>query len=718
MPRYLKLLLWLLSGVALLCIVFVMVISIMNWNWARPWVNRELSELAHRQVQIDGDIRIDWQRAEGYDGWRGLIPWPSVYAHDVTVANPEWATSGPTMARVEALQILLDVPGLTQHVVRFADIAIHEGQVVLERRADGVNNWTFGDEESTDEGSGWQLEIERLMLVNASLRVLDTGRELDVVVTGDTLDSDAAGEQGYGTQWAVEGQYRGVAVNGEGQMGQVLALQNGGEPFPVQGELHVGATSLKAEGTVSRPRELAALDVRLELSGPTMADLYPILGLALPQTPPYQTSGRLIGDLDTEQPTWSYEDFTGTVGKSDLGGTLTYQRREPRPILTGNLDSKLLRFEDLGPLVGAPTSSATADSDESDDAKESGNADEADGTDETQETDAQGQEGQLTESLEQPDDKALPVADADTNAWSVMDADVTFAAQRIESTADLPLDDVKGHVTLSDSVMRFEPLDFGVAGGTLESMITLDGNTEPIQASLDAQARGLQLGQLFPGVESMDAALGSVHGDANLTGRGNSVSDLMEHASGDLTAIVSRGTVSRFLLEAAGLNVANMVFVKLFGDEQVTLECLAAEFRIDDGLVDTRTFVLETDDAVVTVEGQINLATEVMDLDIHPDNKSVRIFTLRSPLYVAGTFKEPDIGVQKGPVAARAGAAVALGVVATPLAALLPLLNVGTDDETTCVAGRAGANEGGQPESGEKLEGSVPGANPNDPIPH
>src|SRR3546814_19932229 len=91
-----------------------------------------------------------------------------------------------------------------------------------------------------------------------------------------------------------------------------------------------------------------------------------------------------------------------------------------------------------------------------------------------------------------------------------------------------------------------------------------------------------------------------------------------------------------------------------------------------------RAFRLETDDTIVDITGQINLATERLDLDIRPENKTLRIFTLRSPLYAKGTFKNPDVGVQTGPLIARAGAAVVLGVVATPFAALLPLLTTGT----------------------------------------
>src|SRR5690606_40015128 len=128
-----------------------------------------------------------------------------------------------------------------------------------------------------------------------------------------------------------------------------------------------------------------------------------------------------------------------------------------------------------------------------------------------------------------------------------------------------------------------------------------------------------------------------------------------------------------------------MVIVKLFGDEQIMLNCLAADFDVKNGLMQTKAFKLDTDDAAIDITGTINLASEKLDLYIDPENKSLRIFTLRTPLYVRGTFKDPDIGVHEGPIAARAGAAVALGVIATPLAAILPLLNLGTDDSNDCV---------------------------------
>ncbi|MGE4339146.1 MAG: AsmA-like C-terminal region-containing protein, partial [Pigmentiphaga sp.] len=126
------------------------------------------------------------------------------------------------------------------------------------------------------------------------------------------------------------------------------------------------------------------------------------------------------------------------------------------------------------------------------------------------------------------------------------------------------------------------------------------------------------------------------------------------------------------------------IMAKIFGDEQVVLNCVAADLVVRDGLMQIRVFKLETDETTVNITGDINLRDETLDLDVQPANESIRIFTLRSPLYAKGTFKDPDIGVQAGPVAVRAGAALALGVAVSPFAALLPLLNTGTDEANDC----------------------------------
>jgi hypothetical protein len=72
-----------------------------------------------------------------------------------------------------------------------------------------------------------------------------------------------------------------------------------------------------------------------------------------------------------------------------------------------------------------------------------------------------------------------------------------------------------------------------------------------------------------------------------------------------------------------------------------------------------------------------------LDLGVHPHTKGFRIFSLRSPLYAKGTFKDPHVGVNAAALALRGGAAVGLGLI-NPFAALLPLLAPSNNKPLPC----------------------------------
>ncbi len=67
--------------------------------------------------------------------------------------------------------------------------------------------------------------------------------------------------------------------------------------------------------------------------------------------------------------------------------------------------------------------------------------------------------------------------------------------------------------------------------------------------------------------------------------------------------------------------------------------------------------------------GTASFASEQLDLTIDPESKGLRIITLRSPLYVRGTFQSPNAGVKAGPLIARGAVAAALATLVTPAAA-------------------------------------------------
>jgi uncharacterized protein involved in outer membrane biogenesis len=111
---------------------------------------------------------------------------------------------------------------------------------------------------------------------------------------------------------------------------------------------------------------------------------------------------------------------------------------------------------------------------------------------------------------------------------------------------------------------------------------------------------------------------------------------------------------------------------------------MASDFSVTNGLMQTRTFLIDTEEAFLDITGQINLAQEQLALTIKPDTKTLRIISLRAPLYVSGSFKSPKVDIDKGVLALKTGAAVALAVLAPVLTAVIPLVNIGPGKDSDC----------------------------------
>ena len=106
---------------------------------------------------------------------------------------------------------------------------------------------------------------------------------------------------------------------------------------------------------------------------------------------------------------------------------------------------------------------------------------------------------------------------------------------------------------------------------------------------------------------------------------------------------------------------------------------------MQDGRADFRRGIINTEDAVIDISGQVDLAREELALDVQPRARKLRILSLRTPLYVRGTLARPDISASKEGLVARAGAAAALALVA-PVAAVIPLISPGQALPEDCAA--------------------------------
>ncbi|WP_175719848.1 AsmA family protein [Burkholderia anthina] len=731
---------WIVGIVAIVIAAAGIFLFTFDWNHAKPWINERVTAALGRPFAINGDIKVGWRRPSGETGWRAWVPWPSFSATQLEIGNPDWA-KGPKFVTLDAAHFDLAILPLFAHEIVIPSIDVVNPAVDLERLADGRNTWTFQFQQSS-QPSPWKVRLDSFGFAKGTVAYRDAITKADLTVAIDTLGqpiplgdvlkeqeqtSRAASAQRVGKRGAaqlsakanaeaassasaaqaasaassvaasgaasaaatasgssastvasasgasgvrgasgaaaaapsgptyafglkVDGRYKNVPINGTGKVGGVLAIENATQPFPLQADVKAGDTRLAIVGTLTDPMHLAAIDLRLWLQGTSMSHLYQLTGITLPDTPPYATEGRLIGNFKPHASTFRYENFNGRVGGSDLGGTLAYAQREPRPKLSGELVSNLLQFSDLAPVIGADTAASKA---------------------------------KRGDTTRQPPGRVLPVETFRTDRWRALDADVKFTGRKLIKSANLPITNLYTHIVLQDGVLSLEPLQFGVAGGTLATTAHLDGSGTSLKGRFTVAARHLKLKQLFPTQKVMQSAFGEINGDASLSATGNSPAALAATSNGEVKALITDGRISRLLMEAAGLNVANVVYEKLFGNRDVNINCAAIDFTATNGILDPKVFALDTDDALINVDGPISLRDESLDLKIHPHTKGFRIFSLRSPLYAKGTFKNPDVGVDAGALALRAGAMIGLGLI-NPFAALIPLIAPSNNKDVPC----------------------------------
>ncbi len=671
MTKTAKIITWSGGVFLLLIVVLIVVIATFDWNRLKPTINQKVSTELNRPFAIRGDLGVVWARQKDETGWRSWIPWPHVHADDVILGNPP-DIPDITMVHLPRVEATLAPLALLTKTVYLPWIKLQKPDARLIRLSEKTNNWTFDfaeskDKEAAAQPSSWSFRLDNIIFDRGRVAIDDAVSKADIEILVDPLGkplpfSEVTGAKGkdekgkpgdYVFGLKAEGRYNDQPLRGTGKIGGMLALRSEGTPFPVQADFRSGNTRVAFVGTVNDPMKMGGVDLQLKFAGDSLGELYKLTGVLLPDTPPFETDGHLVAKIDTEKASvYDYRDFNGRIGDSDIHGSLTYSTGKPRPKLEGDVESRQLRLADLGPLIGVDSGKGT--------------------------------KVQKVRKEAPPSGKVLPNDRFETDKWDVMDADVRFKGRRIEHGSSLPLSDLSTHIILKNADLQLKPLKFGMAGGTISANIKLEGDKKPMRGQAEIQARRLKLKQLMPDVELMQKTLGEMNGDATIRGTGNSVAALLGNGNGNLKLLMNDGLVSRNLMEILGLNVGNFLVGQIFGDDEVRVNCAAANIDLVNGVARPQIFAFDTENAVINITGTASMASEQLDLTINPESKGIRIVTLRSPLYVRGSFKDPDAGVKAGPLIARGAVAAALATLVTPAAALLALISPSEGQANQC----------------------------------
>ena len=618
---------------AMMVAVVIVVALFFPWNLLRGPIASYFSHQLGRPVAIAGDLNVKL-------GWT-----PRIQVDDVSIGNAPWSND-PQMAHVQSMNLHVELLSLFAGVPVVPAIELVEPQVLLEKSKDGGANWLFGDGGYIPDVRLGTIDVDR-----GIVRYRDPVLRADISVK--LQSSPATADTPPSLRFSGDGSFRGEAFRVDGQGLGLSELRKVGDPYQLTFHARAGATDARFAGSVV-PSEVERLKGELQLQGKDLSQLYPIVPLPIPWTPPYKLSGQLTH----REALWTYRQFKGTVGDSDLAGDVQLDLSQTRASVTADLASRRFNYKDLGGFVGLPPGEATSG--------------------------VKTGEQQRETVRRAASARVLPDKPFELDRLRIVDADVKFRGTSVTWT-DAPIDNLSTHLLLKDGVVRFEPLDFGIGGGHVVAKLSLDSNGQIARSQADVEVRNVELKRIFPQLASPKGTAGRFGGRASFKTQGNTVATMFASANGEGAMIMHGGEASTLTLVMTNLDLARAAALLLQGDKTSEIRCAVAAFGVANGQMIPQLMVIDTSAVTINGDGSIDFRDEKYDLHLKAHSKKPSLLALRGPIVVGGTFKTPAIHPDAVAVTARVGAAAGLASITPPLA-LLALVDFGGAPDVDCRA--------------------------------
>ena len=662
---------WLLAAALTALVVLAVGIGeTMGWPFLAEPMQHWIGNTLDRRVSLSADPAL---RPEVEIHLIGGVHIKAAY---IEIGAPAWSAA-PHMLLARDAQMTLGYTDLWRArrgaPLRIRELRATQLDVLFERQADGRASWQFGKKTDTPDTAepptrvpvfGW------LQVGAGTLAYRDALMGADVQATFSLLDgshgataASAASAPGGGLQLAAKGSYRKQPLKIDVQTSGLLPIVSddaAAVALPVALEANVRGASLSFKGTATDVLHFSALKGRFSVQGPSLAAVGDPLRVTLPTTGPFRAEGLIA----KQGRVWNTLLNEVDIGSSRLAGAFTYDPRPHLPMLAGRLSGSKLAMVDLGPAVGAPVRKSIV----------------------TVLRDAAS--AVIPSALKKVNanpGRVLPDREFDLPALRAMDANVLIDIDNLDLGSSFlePLKPMRTHLVLVDGVLTLRDVDARTGQGRLGGTVQLDGRSAVALWTADLRWESVRLESWVHQARADNArpfVTGSLNGRARVAGQGKSTAAILGSLHGEVRMQLVGGTISHLAVEAAGLDIAQGLGVFIKGDDALPIQCSVVDLVAEQGLFKPRALVLDTTDSTLWVDGSLSLATEAMDLTVVVTPKDFSPLALRTPLHVRGSFSDPSISLDKGKLGARLGASALLALL-NPLAALIPLIDIGSGED-------------------------------------
>jgi hypothetical protein len=479
-------------------------------------------------------------------------------------------------------------------------LVLHDGEVDLERRADGLRNWRLSQPE--DRGPG-RFKVLSIRGENAAVRFRHEGIDLDLEAKASAnvpagSGATDAGAEALPTRLAVRGSWRGVPFLIDAATSEVLTFVETGRVFRARGQLTSGGARLDFDGQLGDIVRDPIVDARVALAAPSLAPFSPVLG-------PHRVDVKGIiasGELKGAPGHYALSVAKGRLGASDLAGELSWTRGTERDLVRAKLSSESTSLADLRALAGR----------------------------------------RATQAVERVGAAASAAAGpVDSPRTRSIDSELSFAARRLHGEGMPWLKGGRIDATLADGRLKVSHFDIGIGEGRVSGKADVDTTSEPLHGDAELDVSAIPIESLWPPRADKHLLSGALHGHAALRASGDSAEALLASATGSVSAFVSGGTISSLLDAEIGLQGGRVLRSMLTGAEPMAVRCAAMVLDVAHGAATIRSLVVDSERTRTVGSGTIDLRRQSLDVVLTPEAKQPGLFILDRSIHLLGPLREP-----------------------------------------------------------------------------
>ncbi len=221
-----------------------------------------------------------------------------------------------------------------------------------------------------------------------------------------------------------------------------------------------------------------------------------------------------------------------------------------------------------------------------------------------------------------------------------VDADIAINVESFAQESS-GADSAKFQVVLNSGVLSIGPAHLVYPKGKLDIDLQLDTRNHP-------RLRFSAFGQKLDPWRTMDIEghekefEAEINVDMSLSTSGATPHELAANSQGSIYITLQNGKIRTAPIDLVFMDLAGWAWRKTTNDKYYVFDCGVADFSIEQGVVSTKAFILDTKDIAITGAGTIDLGREEVEYVLLPKKKT-RFIHKADPVKIAGPLNDPSV---------------------------------------------------------------------------